>query len=251
MNLIRISLITLACLATGSAAAHAQTTTPAPSNENDWKFTIYPVLAWIPMSIDINVNVPPIDGGGAGGGSGQIVDGRFDGAFFGGLDITNDVWRIESFGMWAAVGGDRVDLPSLVVDLDVKYGDVKVGRRIAPDLYLSGGVRRLVFDYEVALGDLPKLSRQPGIWDPIIGLGWHRIGPKVEWHARIDGGGFGVGADVDVSASARVDWKPLRVFGLTAGYNFLYLKVSDTVAGRDITLKPTLHGPMAGIGFYF
>jgi hypothetical protein len=249
MNLIRISLITLACLIAGNAAAHAQTTTPATSNENDWKFTIYPVLAWIPTSIDIKAKVPPIEGG--AGDSVQIVDGRFDGAFFGGVDVTNGVWRIESFGMWAAVGGDRLDLPSLVVDLDVRYADVKVGRRIAPDLYLSAGVRRLVFDYEVTLGDLPKLSRQPGIWDPIIGLGWHRIGPKLEWHARVDGGGFGVGADVDVSASARVDWKLLRVFGLTAGYNFLYLKVSDTVAGREIVVKPALHGPMVGIGFYF
>ena len=251
MNLIRISIITLACLATGNAVAHAQTTTPATSNENDWKFAIYPVLAWLPVSIDMNITVPPGDGGATGGESGQIVEGRFDGAFFGGLAATNGVWRIESFGMWAAVGGDRPERPSLVVDLDIIYGDVKIGRRIAPDVYLSGGVRRLAFDYDVTLGDLPRLSRKPGIWDPIIGVGWHRIGRKVEWHASVDGGGFGVGADVDVSASARVDWKPLRVFGLTAGYNFLYLKVSDTVAGRDITLKPTLHGPMAGIGFYF
>jgi hypothetical protein len=29
------------------------------------------------------------------------------------------------------------------------------------------------------------------------------------------------------------------------------MKVSDTVASRDITLKLTLHGPAAGIGFYF
>ena len=60
-----------------------------------------------------------------------------------------------------------------------------------------------------------------------------------------------MGADVDLSASVRVDWKALRFFGLSAGYNVLYLKVSDTVAGRDITLEPLLHGPVAGFGFYF
>ena len=251
MHLIRISLVTLACLAGLQATTHAQTTTQTSRTEKDWKFTIYPVLAWVPLSIDIHVNVPPVEAGGNSGGSGQIVDGRFDGAFFGGVAATNDVWRIEGFGMWAAVGGDRPERPPLVVDVDLVYGDARIGRRIAPDFYALAGVRRLVFDYDVTLGDLPRLSRKPGIWDPVIGVGWHRVGPRVEWHASVDGGGFGVGADVDLSASVRVDWKPLRVFGLTAGYNFLYLKVSDSVAGRDIALKATLHGPMAGIGLYF
>jgi hypothetical protein len=73
----------------------------------------------------------------------------------------------------------------------------------------------------------------------------------VEWHASFDGGGFGVGAVVDLGAEFRVDWKPARHFGLTAGYNVLYLKLSDTVAGRDLTVKPTLHGPAIGVGLYF
>ena len=48
-----------------------------------------------------------------------------------------------------------------------------------------------------------------------------------------------------------MDWKPISHFGLTAGYNLLYLKVSDTVANRDLTLELTAHGPTVGIGFYF
>jgi hypothetical protein len=48
-----------------------------------------------------------------------------------------------------------------------------------------------------------------------------------------------------------VDWKPVRHFGLTGGYNVLYVKVSDTVAARTLTMKPTLHGPTVGIGLYF
>jgi hypothetical protein len=215
----------------------------------DWNVAVYPVLVWVPLGIDIDVNIPPFDGD--GGGSGQIVDSRFDGAFFGGVTATNGVWLIEGYGIWAGIGGDRPDRPNLTVDLNLIYGDVKVGRRVAPDLYVTGGLRRVALDYDVTLGNLPTLSRTPGVWDPLVGIGWHRIGPTVELHASFEGGGFGVGADVDLGASFRVDWKLLRHFGLTAGYNILYLKIEDDVAGRTITLKPTVHGPAVGFGLYF
>ena len=112
-------------------------------------------------------------------------------------------------------------------------------------------MRRLALNYEISLGDVPTLSRKPGVWDPIVGIGWHRVGPKLEWHATFDGGGFGVGADVDLGASFSLDWKPVRHFGLTGGYNFLHLKVSDSVVNRDVTLKLTAHGPTVGFGVYF
>ena len=252
MRLIRIVCLAACCTPGWAQAALAQNA-PSQTDQNDWKVAAYPILVWLPLTIDINASVPPIGGDGSGGGSGdsggsgQILDGRFDGAFFGGLAATNNVWRIEGYGLWAAVGGDRPDRPFMQVDVDLIYGDAKLGRRIAPDLYVKGGVRRLAFDYDVTLGDLPRLSRKPGVWDPIVGIGWHRVGETVEWHANVDGGGFGVGSDVDLGASVRVDWKPLRHFGLTGGYTFLYMKVSDTVASRDITLKLTLHGPAAGI----
>jgi hypothetical protein len=60
-----------------------------------------------------------------------------------------------------------------------------------------------------------------------------------------------VGAEVDLGAEFRVDWKLVRHFGLTAGYNLLYLKVTDEVIGRTVTVKPTLHGPTVGLGLYF
>ncbi|HET9262850.1 MAG TPA: hypothetical protein VFO14_07395 [Vicinamibacterales bacterium] len=34
-----------------------------------------------------------------------------------------------------------------------------------------------------------------------------------------------------------MDEKPLRHFGLTAGSNVIYLKVSDAAAGRRLTMK--------------
>ena len=211
--------------------------------------TVYPVLGWVPIDLGVDVEVPPANG--SGGGSAGILESRFDGAYFGGVSITNGVWRIEGDGIWAAFGGDRPDSPFLKVDLDLVYGNVKVGRRIAPDLFVTGGVRRVALKYDITLADLPTLSRKPGVWDPMVGLGWHRVGKKVEWHGYFDVGGFGVGSDVDLGAALRVDWKPISHFGITTGYNLLYLKVTDDKAGRPVTITPFAHGPAVGIGLYF
>jgi hypothetical protein len=249
MRVIRSAVLMAVCVLALGQVTSAQTATPGSGADKDWKVTVYPVFAWVPLSIDIPVKIPP--DGRDEGGSGEIIDPRFDGGFLGGVNASNGTWRIEAYALWAAFGGDRPDRPSLVVDVDLIFGEGKIGRRIAPDLYVTGGVRRLALDYDVTLGDLPRLSGNPGVWNPLVGIGWHRMGRRVEWHAAFDGGGFGVGTDVDLGASIRVDWKALRFFGLTAGYNFLYLKASDTVAGRDITLEPMLHGPVVGFGFYF
>ena len=249
MRFVRMAFLVAMCVVVASQAVGAQTVGAAPVAEEDWHTTVYPILAWVPIGIKIDVNVPPIDGD--GGGSGEILDSRLDGAFFGGVAASNGTWRVEGYGLWASFGGERPERPSLNVDLDLIYGSAKFGRRVAPDLYLTGGVRRVALDYDIALGDLPHFSRKPGVWDPIVGIGWHRRNPKVEWHAAFDGGGFGVGADVDLSAVFSVDWKPIPHFGLTAGYNILYLKLSDSDAPRDLTVKMTVQGPTIGFGLYF
>ena len=77
---------------------------------------------------------------------------------------------------------------------------------------------------------------------------WRR---NFEVHAIVEGGGFGVGSDVEVATSFRLDWKPIPHFGITGGYQFLYFNVDDTVLGQEFRVKQTLHGPLAGVGFYF
>lgn len=249
MNLIRVAVLVAVCVMGPNATAIAQNVAQGSQTDGDWNVAVYPILAWLPVDIGINVDIPPANGD--AGGSGGIVDSRFDGAFFGGVAATNGPWRLEGYGIWAAFGGDRLERPSLVVDVDVIYGEARVGRRVAPDFYVTGGVRRLALKYEINLGNLPTLSRKPGVWDPLVGIGWHRAGPRVEWHASFEGGGFGVGADVDLGAGFRIDWKPARHFGLVAGYDLLYLKVTDSVANRTVIVKPTLHGPAFGFGLYF
>ena len=249
MHVIRLLVLTVIVVLGTSEAAHAQSGSQGAGSDEGWQVAVSRILGWVPLAGGRAGDVPPSNG--SAGSSGQIIESRFDGAFFGGVTATNGAWRIEGYGIWAGVGGDRADSPFLQVDLDLIYGDARVGRRIAPALYLTAGVRRLAFKYQITIADLPRLSRTPGVWDPLVGIGWHHVGSTFEWHAAFEGGGFGVGSDVDLGGSVRVDWKPLRHFGLTAGYNFLYLKVSDSVAGREVTVEPTVHGPSVGIGFYF
>jgi len=98
----------------------------------------------------------------------------------------------------------------------------------------------------------PDLQPGSGSWDPLLGVGWHHaVNPKFDLHATFEGGGFGVGADVDISTAVRFDWKPATHFGITGGYSLLYFTLSDTVLDRKFTAKQTLHGPVIGIGLYF
>jgi hypothetical protein len=243
----RVAWLAALCVLMAGEPLRAQSAAQAVAD--GWNISVYPIFLWVPVDIGIDVDVPPFNGD--GGAAGQIVESQLDGAFFGGVTASNGVWRIEGYGIWAAFGGDRPERPFLTVDLDLIYGDGRIGRRVARDLYVTGGVRRLALNYDITVGSLPRFSRKPGVWDPLVGVGWHRVNPKMEWHAAFEGGGFGAGADVDLGATFRVDWKPVRHFGLAGGYNFLHLKVSDSVAGRTVIVKPTVHGPSLGIGLYF
>ena len=244
MRMIRVAVLMVLCGVWMTGVARAQ-----GSAQEGWNVAVYPVFVWVPLDIGIGVEIPPFEND--SGGLGDIAESRFDGAYLGGVAASNGTWAVDAYFVWAAVGGDRPERPFLTVDLDLIYGRATLGRRIAPDLYVTGGVRRLALKYDFTLGDLPHFSRKPGVWDPLVGIAWNRIGQKVEWHASFDGGGFGVGAEVDLSAQVRVDWKPIPHFGFALGYNYLYLKLEDEVFRRTAIIKPAIHGPAVGIGFYF
>ena len=247
---VRVLALSVGIVLAAAGAASAHTQAPGSSNSGDgWKVTVYPILVWVPVGIGIDVDAPPPDGGANEGG--QVIDTRTDGAYLGGFNVSRGGWRVDADFLWAAVGGDRPERPQLSVDVDLIYGHLTGGRRIYKDLYLTAGVRRLALKYDIRLGDLPNFSRKPGVWDPLIGLGWHRVGKTLEFHGTFEGGGFGVGSDVDLSSMLRVDWKPVSHFGVTAGYNILYFKVTDTLRNREFVVKQTMHGPILGIGLYF
>ena len=107
-----VLLMTFVLAAAGVANAQ---TSASGSSDDDWKVAIYPILAWVPLGIGMDVEVPPSEGG-DGGGSAQIIDGRFDGAYLGGFAASKGLFRVDADGLWAAVGGDRPERPFLRVD---------------------------------------------------------------------------------------------------------------------------------------
>jgi hypothetical protein len=244
--------VSLAIVVATAGSALAQGAPPAGNQSEGWRFSVYPILAWLPTNIGLEVNVP-VDGDGGGGGieHGEIVDSRFDGAYLAGFSATNGTWRVDADGLWAAVGGDRPDLPNLTVDVDFIYGRAAIGRAFYKDLYVTAGVRRLALKYDIRIGDVAPFTRKPGLWDPLVGVAWHRVGDTLEFHGLFDVGGFGVGSDIEIGALFRLDWKPVRHFGLTAGYNYLRLEFKHELAGKTLEATQTLSGPVVGIGLYF
>lgn len=231
------------------------------NDEGDWKFAVYPILAWVPINLAIEVDGPfDIDGGGNGGGSGgsggsgsvggKILDKRFDGAFLAGFAATNGTWRFDFDGVYAAVGGDR-PTPYLQVDVDLIYAHATVAREIAGGFFVTGGLRRFALKYEIDFLGYDTFTSKPGIWDPLVGLAYHKVGDRLEFHAHAEYGGFGVGSDSDVGLGARFDWKPWEHFGFTAGYSLVSFKFKRDVGPYEFTAKQTVGGPVVGIGLYF
>jgi hypothetical protein len=249
-----LSPATVACLVLLAVCRPGVAAAQDPASAGDMKVSIYPVLVWVP-AFSATTNVPPYPDTPGGpdlpGGSGSTST-SFDGAFLAGFSLEKGKWRVDTDGIWAALVTQR-DRPLLNVDLDIIYGHVSGGVKIVKNLYVTGGVRRVALNYDISLEGRPQhFIRKPGIWDPLVGLGWHSAPEsRLVLHATGEGGGFGAGADVDLSASVRADLKIVKHFGLTFGYSVLYLKLSDTVADRTFEVKQTLHGPVLGLGFYF
>ena len=215
-----------------------------------WDVAIYPALAWVPI-FGASVTLPPlpslpINTPGPSGSTSSSLNG----AFFGGARIEKAKWSVDALFMWAALSAQR-KTPFADVNLDFVFGNAMAGREVLPNLYVEGGVRRLALDIHATVGS-SSASRSPGFLDPLVGLTYRRqLGRK--WRILIhgDGGGFGVGSDVDVTATGRAEWQFARHFGISMGYGGMHFSESDTVAGRTLTISPTLNGPIFGFGIFF
>ena len=240
---VRCVILLLAALIGSCGVVQAQT--PATG----WKVGIYPVFVWIPTGVDIDLELPPDEGGDLG----SIVESRFDGAYFGGFYASKRWFRTDMEGAWASFGGDRADRPAFSVDAHLIYFHGTSGIRFAPGFYATAGVRRVALKYDIRLADFPNFEREPGLWDPVVGVGYHYEGADrpLEFHATLETGGFGVGADQEYAAMGRLDWKPVQHFGVTAGYTFLHLRFTDTRLAREFKVRQSVHGPVLGIALYF
>jgi hypothetical protein len=171
--------------------------TPATPDPDKLKVVIYPIMAWAPI-LGANVRIPntPSTPGGGSGSTGVSLNGA---ALFG-FTIQQGKWYGDANAMWAGMSTSRTS-PHLNIDINGIFAGGQIGYKVYRDFYFTGGFRRLAFKYDVTLGTFPQFERKPGVWDPLVGVLWNRRLAR-KWTAKINvqGGGFGVGADVDFSA---------------------------------------------------
>jgi hypothetical protein len=224
---------------------------------SDWNVEVYPVFVWAPFmgasaTLPQFPNLPSLPDlpGGAPGPSAK-VSSSLNGAAFFKVRIEKSKWAADMNVLWAGVSAST-DSPRVKIKADVIYGQGMLGREVLPDLWLEGGARRLALNVGVTLLDFPEVSRKPGLWDPLVGISYrHPIGKKLRFDLHADGGGFGVGSDVDAAVTGKLDWRFSKHFGTSLGWGFLHLKISDTVLKRTLTLSQTLNGPILGFGIFF
>ncbi len=234
---------------------------PKPSYKaEDWTVAFYPILAWAPiMGASINLpdlpdipNLPP--GTSAGERNGSVSSGLNGVALFG-LSVQKSRFVGDLSVIWGSVGASTAN-PRISIDTAAIYADASAGMRVYKDLALTGGVRHLGLKINAQLGDRPGVTWKPGVWDPMVGLRMRSsLGKKWGVDLAFEGGGFGVGSDVDISASGRLDWRFARHFGMTMGWGALHFKMTSTATVLSQTYVretvQTLHGPVFGFGFYF
>src|SRR6266513_2323653 len=125
---------------------------------------------------------------------------------------------------------------------------VRVSKRVSgrPTLCVCGQLSPLNAKIRWSIS---TASRSPRYWDPLVRLTYRRqLGRKWRIIIHGDGGGFVVGSDVDVTATARAEWQFARHFGIAMGYGGMHLSDSNTVGGKTLKISPTLHGPTFGLG---
>jgi hypothetical protein len=184
------------------------------------------------------------------------VSASFNGAGFLGFDIERSRVVAHGAGLFASVSADSSN-PKVHVGMNMIYGEAFGGYEIFRGLSLEAGVRRMALRINANVDDRPGITSKPGIWDPQIGMTWkQKLARKWMLKAHVDGGGFGVGSDVDIQASARVDWRFVKHFGISMGAAALHFQftnnfLDNTRFSRTLKFRQTLYGPLFGLGIYF
>ncbi len=247
---------------TGAVARGQDAARPPDANagKRPVKVVIYPILVQTPL-YGASINLPALPGGG-GDESGDVsgsTDVVLNAAYLAGVLVETNRIFVEASGTWADISADRQS-PNVSVKTRTLLFEARGGVRVFKGISVTGGVHHLSMDLD-ALLDLPTLDQtlegtaKPGYWDPMIGVDWR--GQRGAWafQAGFEGGGFGVGTDVDLAASTRVDYR-IGWFDMRFGYAVSHLEA--TVLGvnigrfqRELRIKQTLHGPNFGIGIAF
>jgi hypothetical protein len=249
-----------------SSGASAPDPTPAPvpapapasADPEALQVIVYPIFGFAPL-FSGGASYPTIDfpnlPSGGGGVNGGIASGdtstSLNGAAFAGFRLEKSKWAVQAAFEYAGLGATRSS-PLLDIGMDFTYGQLLVARKILPNFYVDAGFRRIGAKLDVNLLTLPTLTAKPTLWDPLIGVTYRKpLGRKWILNAHMDGGGFGVGADQDISGLLSAECRFKKHFGFTVGAEALHLAISPQIRNRTLDLSTNLWGPVFGLGIYF
>jgi hypothetical protein len=255
---IGVGVLGLSLAATGLARAESAAAEDAAATEQTQKRPIsrtilFPVLVQAPL-FGASVTLPKVSIPGGGGGT-ELPTGTTDtslnSAWFAGFRMDRERWMLETNGLYAGLSSERT-LPRTTVDSRVIGGTATFGWRLGGDWLVTGAARRMGLKITATLEGFNPVTWRPGVWDPLLGLMWrHEAGRNWALEAEFQGGGFGVGSDVDLSGSFNADWRFAEHFGIRLGYSVLHFKVTDTVLTKEFDISQTMQGPSFGLGVYF
>jgi hypothetical protein len=231
------------------------------------KVTIYPVMIQAPIlgaSIDLP-SLPSLPGGGGGTGEGgeqtASTDRGLNGAYMLGASVEADRWFVEFTGAWASLSARRSS-PRLDVDSSARYSNMRGGIRLFDGVSATVGFRHIGVDLDATL-DLPIIGKtlegkaSSSLWDPMLGVDWRSdFGTRWSVDADFQGGGFGVGADVDLSGDVNANWHVAKHFDVRLGmtvfhYKYTIANVNIGSFQRTLISTQTLYGPTFGFGVVF
>ena len=177
-----------------------------------------------------------------------------------GFLIEADRWFLEATGTYAAVSASR-SAPRIKVDSNSYFYSARGGVRLAGDFSATAGVRRITTGLDATLSLLNSDTAieghsNPGVWDPLIGIDWRRAMGRWTIDGNLQGGGWGVGSDADVSTEVHARVRVLSHVEVRAGYTVIYYKltVANVSIGsfqRTLVAEQSMHGPEIGVGIVF
>jgi len=261
-SLLTVCAAALVLLAADRVFA-AEGQAPSSPKAEPFEVVLYPILVQAPI-FGAEIDLPSLPGGGGGGGEGgeqTATSGTsLNSAYMAGLTLRGDRWFGEFRGDWADLDASR-ESPRFSLETKARVFNVRGGVRVLDGLFATGGFRRISVRLDTTL-NLPILGRdisgttEPVLYDPMIGVEWRQRAGSWIFDANFQGGGFGVGTDVDTSAEFHAGWRVIPHTEIRLGYTFLYYKltVADVSIGsfqRTLISSQTLHGPIVGFGIVF
>ena len=182
---------------------------------------------------------------------GGSVSSTLNGAAFAGVLVENRWVQVEANFLWAGLSAEE-ERPNLSVKVGTVVGAARLGVRLVPDLFVTGGVRRLGLNLRATALVFEEVQWKPAIWEALIGASYTpRLSERWRLLVRADYGGVGSDNHSTYTANANVEWQPLSHLAVNVGYGLLAIKVDGTVLQKPIHLDQTLHGPIVGIGIPF